>query len=57
MKDLDPSLVIYSVVGVIIVFGTFLFLAAVTEGVKSLNAKVHQEDRKKREEQRKRKAA
>ncbi len=57
MKNIDPVLLIYSVGGLIIIFATFVVLALLTEGVKGLNRKIHDEEKKKSEEQNRKKAA
>jgi hypothetical protein len=56
MKDIDPALVVYSLGGIFIVFATFVVLALLTEGVKTINGKIQEEDKKKKEAHKKRAA-
>jgi hypothetical protein len=57
MKDIDPALLIYAIVGLIIVFATFVVLAIFTEGVKTIHAKSLESEKKKKQEQKNKKAA
>ncbi len=50
MKDIDPALVVYSIVGIFIVLATFVVLALLTEGVKTINEKLHEGEKKKKDE-------
>lgn len=57
MKDIDPALVVYSLGGIVIVFATFVILALLTEGVRSINQKIVDDEKKKKEELNKKRAA
>jgi hypothetical protein len=56
MKEIDPELVIYTIGGIILVAATFIVLSLFTEGVKTINSKVQESEKKAKEKERERRS-
>lgn len=54
--NLDPSLVVYSIGGFMIVGATFIVLSLFTEGIRAINTKIQEEEKQKKEKEKERRS-